>query len=679
MPAAIVGLIAAMGVPGLVTTTGALTTIGTVVSSVIGLGLSLGASYALQLLNQPKTKKPSDVQSVVRQSVPPRMKHYGRRRIGGTLAMIESWYNGLIQIIYLGEGPADAIEAWDIDDRVCTLQGETPVGFRGAGLMTIVYRLGTEDQAAFPRTMSIYPDLWTPAHQGKGCIAVELVARNVDPEVVNIAYPNKFPVLRATGRWAIIYDPRTGETKWSNNLALIMRDYLTHRDGLQIPAAYMDDEDFKQAAADSDSVLPTTSGGTVARYHGALSYALTDDPQDIIARLIRATDGRLIIKGSGKIGFSVGVWRAPDVTIPDGVLVSYELKDSSGPLQQSNEIVIQYENELGRYAQATAQPWRDEADISASGQTKTATLECYEIQNHNHARRIAKIAWHRKSPRWQGTVRTNLYGMKAKDERFIRLQVADLDIDDTFEVQSWSLDDNTMTVTMEVLSFDGSIYDFDPATEEGTPPTVPIEPNSTDLPPPQNVVVTGGRREITAGTYAATILVTWTVPANAGNARGAVEISLADADEWTPVAVSGGAVRAEAAPLQDGALYDVRVRLVGSGGTPSDWVLVENILATADPDAPAEPTGVTGETGPQPNGYTIRWTGPNSANFRAVRVYHATADNAASATVMATVYGAASQAGSYETASLSATTDHYFWVAAINGSGVESARVPAIF
>ena len=117
MPQAIIGLIAAIGIPGLVTSAGALTAIGTIVSGAIGLGLSLGASLVLQLLNKPKSPKPAEIKSVVRQSTPPRTRHYGRRRLGGALAFFEADGYGLIQILYLGEGPIAGIDEWYLDDR----------------------------------------------------------------------------------------------------------------------------------------------------------------------------------------------------------------------------------------------------------------------------------------------------------------------------------------------------------------------------------------------------------------------------------------------------------------------------------------------------------------------------------------------------------------------------------
>lgn len=69
---------------------------------------------------------------------------------------------------------------------------------------------------------------------------------------------------------------------------------------------------------------------------------------------------------------------------------------------------------------------------------------------------------------------------------------------------------------------------------------------------------------------------------------------------------------------------------------------------------------------------TVSFTAPNDPNYYATRVYRGTTTTFADATLVRTEYGIPSNADSWVDAGLSAGT-YYYWVAPINGSGVEGA------
>jgi len=128
MPAAIVGAIAvATGTTAVLGTAAALTALGTVLSGVIGVGLSIGLSYAANALfgQKPSSPRPQDVSGVIRQSVSARTRHYGRVRAGGSVVFVETEMGNLHQVIVYGEGLIDAYERFYIDNTVYTLSGGT--------------------------------------------------------------------------------------------------------------------------------------------------------------------------------------------------------------------------------------------------------------------------------------------------------------------------------------------------------------------------------------------------------------------------------------------------------------------------------------------------------------------------------------------------------------------------
>ncbi|TCM56149.1 hypothetical protein C8J36_103519 [Rhizobium sp. PP-F2F-G48] len=588
MPAAIVGFIAAIGVPGLVTATGALTTIGSIVAGGIGLGLSYAANALFGA--KPSTVKPQDGKGTLRQSVAPRRKHYGRVRTGGSYVLFRTKQGNLFQVIYIGEGRCDAFEEHYIDGRPVT---PDPDGWirnkQYEGKVRVVNRRGLPVETAYSELIENFPEVWTAAHRGDGCVSAFIHARGVKQEKFNSVYPNRIPAYESVRRDGVVYDPRSATNGWTANLYLIFRDYLISNDGAGISAAYIDDADFAAAATLGDEILPTNGGGTVRRCHGQLSYTLETEPVDIIDRLETATDGRLILKPNGKIGIQPGRWVEPTVSIADGHLIDYELSDSSGPLREANEVTVKYTNPLAAYTEATSDPWRDEDDISQTGRVRAIPIEAYEIQNHHHARRVAKLKFCRASARWRGSIITDLYGLKARNERFIRVQVLDLGIDfEAFEVESFEEDDDTMTIKMTIASRTADMYQL-PSSEEGTPPVVPPTFSEEDLDMPTGVLVVGSQRVVSGQGKVALITATWAPYPDRDDLNAEVQISPADQEKWSAITVDDSQTRAEAIGLADGQLYDVRIRWVKPGGTPSTWAIVENIPALADPDKPATP------------------------------------------------------------------------------------------
>jgi hypothetical protein len=133
-------------------------------------------------------------------------------------------------------------------------------------------------------------------------------------------------------------------------------------------------------------------------------------------------------------------------------------------------------------------------------------------------------------------------------------------------------------------------------------------------------------------------------------------------------AASGGSV--QTAPLAAGQDYEFRARSVGITRV-SDYTPTITREATADAVAPSAPTDRS--TVEDDGEVTIQWTQPASANAYGCRVYRNTVAGSAGATLMTTRWGGPSVV-------LEATDDppagtYWYYVAAINGSGVESAKV----
>lgn len=587
MPQAVVGFIAAIGVPGLVGAGGALTFAGSLVAGAVGLGISYGINALFG--QKQSTLKPQDVKSTLRQSVLVRRKHYGWVLTSGGFAFYRSRNGGLYMVIYLGEGPTDAFVEHYIDDRPVVLDAQGYIQAKPIkGKIRVETRKGLANETYYQSIATAFPEIWGASHRGDGCISVAISAAGAKQEDFNSVYPNRIPQYKSLRRDGIVRDPRSGVTAFTPNLNLIYLDYLRNPDGANIDPDYFDQDDFSAAADIADEILPTNGGGTVPRYHGQLSYDLTTEPADIIERMETATDSRIYLKADGKIGIHPGVWVEPIVRIHDGCIDRFEMSDSSGPLREANEITLTYTNPLTGYSEASCDPWRDEADISDQG-TRTIPIEAYEIQSHHHGRRIQKLRYCRASARWQGKIVTDLWGIQARGERRILLEIKELGIDfEPFEIEDYQEDDDSNSVMMEVRSCSPDMYELSSA-EEGTPPPIPPSTEDDDLDPPANLVVVGSQRAVSGANKVAIITATWEAYLGRDDLTAYAQISLADQNKWKPMSVSQDNLSAEAIGLADGALYDVSVEWRKPGGTPSERSVVENIPAIADTVKPGTP------------------------------------------------------------------------------------------
>lgn len=574
---------------------------GTILTGVINIGLSFGLSLVSSLLNKPKAPRPEDVQGLIRQSVSARYRHYGRVRIGGSIIFIETKNGALYQLIAHGQGPIDGYEQTYIDNRPVELEagangGVTTEPFDPA-FQIIDSQVGDPSIHGFGRLELDFPTIWDSSYQVKGIAASLLYTATVKAEKVNEVYPNRIPLLSRVIRGAKCYDPRDGSTAWTRNASLIMRDYLTHSDGMNLPASLIDDDLISSAANDSDQAVSIKAGGTIPRYAISLSYSFEEEPINVVNRILTATDGRIFITPAGKIGFQVGKWVAPTVTLTDAHIIEWSLDDGAGPFVVANEVIVRYTHTEVGYKEATSDPWRDEDSIAENGRL-SQTIDSFEIQHHNHARRIAKITQLRSSPRWTGSIRCNLHALNAWDQRFIHISIEALDIDEDFEIVGPpGIDVDDMTVTLEVQSASSAMYSFNAVAEEGEGPTVPEELEEEEVPEPTGVSTQAIQRKLSdvevensvydpdSGTnstesetkdiYVYVAKISWNPPPREG--LDAVAEYSTDGSSWNGLAIARDGISAETGPMERPSTVRMRVRFRTIGGTVSNWVNGTNV------------------------------------------------------------------------------------------------------
>lgn len=165
--------------------------------------------------------------------------------------------NGFLhQIIILCEGPVRAINEIWLDDYVIpndwiNADGEVVAG-RYTGVLTIRKHLGSTTQNADPLAVANMPE-WTNDHRLQGIAYLYVIAKKDQDK-----YPNGIPNISAIVEGPELYDPRIEDTRWTTNMAVAARGFLSDsRYGFGVLDQDIDDDGVIAQANICDEIVDT--------------------------------------------------------------------------------------------------------------------------------------------------------------------------------------------------------------------------------------------------------------------------------------------------------------------------------------------------------------------------------------------------------------------------------------
>lgn len=679
---------------------GGLAVAGSVIGTVaVGAALTIGASYLSQsLIDQPQgttpgsvpTPKPSDGQLNIRQAVPDHRRHYGRVRTGGPIVFYESKDGYMHVCVETGLGEIDAIEAYFLNEAEVTLDGsgfvqEAQFIVGGTSRVQIETSLGADNVASSTILQNAFTE-WTADHRGRGIAWAVMRCQDTPAEQFRSVYESgKEPNYSQLERGAKLYDPRKDSTaggsgshrqddpstfEWSDNAALIIADYLAHPDGYGMG---WDAIDWTAVAAEADvcdELVTDQATQQIARWRIWGTYTLAESRRDVLRRLLAAADAMIYQTAGGLVAFHVGRWQAPAFTLTDDHIRAVDLQRYPDATEQANEIKVLYTDPDLGYREAESNGYRDDAAITALGRTISRQANLYMVPHHNQAVRLAKRLETAGSAEWRGQLTLNLYGLNLIGQRFVHVEYSELGIDEDFEIQKLSISGDGLSVTIEIVSASAADFAFDAATEEGTPPTVPVDTSSTaSIAVPTNLAAAAGEVALSGGVGVA-LFASWDPPSRDSLSHQA-RFRQVDTTSWTTMSVVQDEDRAFSGFVDAGPQYEIQVRAISLTGLASAWSASATVTATVDTSAPATPTSFGSSL--SGSDVTLTWTASVSANQYASNVYRNTVDNFGTATQIATVYGGPSDAETYADEGLSAGT-YYYWITGVNASQVESTE-----
>lgn len=517
MPVALSGLIATIvgtGAIGAALQTGlaaltmfASTTLG-------GLALSLGFSYLASSIFRPSQPKPEDVQQQVRQPTAPRIRHYGRVKTSGTWAFAETKSGNFYKVLALGQGPFDAIEEFWIDDLKLDLRPDgTPVppskfreGTTGKSLLRLEGRLGLSTETAYSELMAEFPE-WTAQHRGDGVASLLACQYAVGQEYYLNLFPNGINTnYRVVARTSKVKNPLTGVTEWNDRAAAVIRDYMTHRDGMRLPESLfttpLAQSGWAAAYNRSNEAVAIAAGGAEPRYRLWGSYQLNERPADVLGRMLACCDGRLVPTPDGGLTLDIGEWEEPTVILMADAITGFsEVGRGRDVMTSANTIRATFLDPSQDYQSTDADPWADEDDVSERGE-EAKDVQFNMSPSHSQARRLMKLEWWRANPNWVGTFNTNLMGLAAFGKRFVRIQYPLFGINSVFEVLDFKfiLGEGGILqgAAVQVQSMPQTAYQWD-VSQEGTAPVSDSSNVDDDLPvpsAPEVIIQTGPVAEL---------------------------------------------------------------------------------------------------------------------------------------------------------------------------------------
>lgn len=476
--------------------------------------------------------------------------------------------------------------------------GGTSVSFQYQGNVVSRYArvwkyLGTASQDIGADILaSRFPSdiLATDKFSGIACVVVEFT---FTPD----AFPGGIPGVSAIMRGAKIHDPRTGLTVWSENPAIIARDWARYAYGGACLSTEVRDASVIAAAnaCDVSTVFNTVDGPSAAMplYTCGIVCKLDTAPDVWMDEIIESMAGKWGWPG-GELTMVAGVYRSPVAAITEDWVSGVEdivvVKDPP-----RGEVVNVYRPTIankGKYPSASTDAEksvvyvvaptpeiRSDAFITADGQELVREIELGGVTDVIHAQHVCGVLMRDARDGLTLKLPCNLraYPLELFDIVTVTLPRFGFNAK-TFEIIDWEFSlQNAVILTMKETV--ASIYD--PASGLDVLDAAP----NTELQRPWFVeTLTGLNLESgtdqlllnSDGTVLSRILATWDPAQDASITQaGAIEVNWGPAESapetWQTIEVKGSDTQVYLTGVEDGRYYIVRIRALNILRVRGDW------------------------------------------------------------------------------------------------------------
>ena len=401
------------------------------------------------------------------------------------------------------------------------------------------------------------------------------------------AFPTGVPQISAVIRGAKVLDPRTGTTAWTENPALIARDWSLYAYGGGADSDELVESAFIAAANACDvSTSFVTDSGTEVRplYQCGIVCPLDADPSLTLGEIVESMGGQWGWAG-GKLTLRAGVYRAPVAAIDQAWITdraAIEVVAQAPTADLVNVMRPTFADAAQNYVPAPAAEVRYTAAITADGRELTREVELTGVTRAVHAQHVCGVSMREAREALTAKLPCNM--------RALQLELFDV-VTVTLPTFGW------VAKEFEVLDWGFSIYAgvmltlretsaaiFDPGTGFAT---LDVAAN-TLLPKPSEVeqitgvtVSSGTTTEVDRSILVRTT-VSWTAAvSDAVRKHGRIEVQYWRAGvtlptgDWQSVEAPGDATSVTITGLGQGVHYLFRVRARSNLGVRGLWSVVK--------------------------------------------------------------------------------------------------------
>jgi len=605
MPAIATAAVAAIGTFGatyLTTSAATAAALGTTVSAMATTAAatafvttSVAGLAASALAKKPPTPTITDpglLETVV-ESDPPLRVIYGQRRVAGALTWFYTEDDGHtlyciytlagheieeIGDVYLGDEKLTI----DSQGRVTGVEGNAGKYFDSGGdfsYITIEKNLGSDSQNASAMLRAEIPSTYPSTRRGRGI--ANIVAKYKYKQDLFPRIPTN---ITAVVKGAKCYDPRTATTVYTDNPALIYRDYLTNaRYGMGRASIKINDTYINTAANVCEESVALTGGGSEDRYTCNGAFDTSADPSEVMKGILACMDG-YVFKAEGKHCVLAGEYRTPTLTLDESHIVSaggYHVAKSRR--SSINTIKGSYAEPLNLWQSTSFNKVTNAAyKTQDNNEEITENIEYQFVTSAATAQRLAKIFLNKSR---QGTldIVTNAHGLQVLPGDVINVTYSPLDLSsDTFEVISTKvmLAQENKTA-LKLRKIDSSVWSWSAEETAAVASGNSVGQDVFNVAAPTNLSLDSSEDQLLkgpSGDIISRILASWDAhPEALINPAGAIQLQIKKTSEtlWGNITtINGDETSYFITSVEDGTSYDVRIRGRNNLGAVSEWTTV---------------------------------------------------------------------------------------------------------
>lgn len=527
--------------------------------------LSVGLSAVARAL-QPRPNVPSPSERLVNfaQPITPMEWAFGRVRKGGPYAITSMQGSRRYYGVLLAAHEIDGIEQWYIDQRAVEVAGngevETAPYFTGSGApgfgdsaVNLVGYNGDAVQVADSRFVSAIPE-WTNDHDMKGLAYAAVIARRVSDSRFGEVYGNSpatGPAVAPVFRGALVYDPRSDTTAWSDNAALVWAWIVTERLG-----GAVDWDEIAIEADICDQLVDNAQASQQRRWTLNGSFTDSTDYETLRNQIIAACDGYMFERPDGKLSLRVGRWIEPTITLTEDDFYSLQIAENDwGPSPQT-EFVGRYVEPAYDWLEAASATWV----ADAQARRVRGDVSLFLVDSHNQAMRCLKRIAKASRPRYSLQGEIGMIGYELLKHRFVRVQAHGYDF--VLEIGRILRGDTLATLIIEGGSAEATDFDFDAAAEEGERPPRDKPTNDNSVPAPSGL----------AGSASGESAIEWTWDAQPSELDQQLRWRKVGASTWgAAITLSLNETSYTATNLETGESYEAEIRNLTAAKRASAW------------------------------------------------------------------------------------------------------------